>query len=99
MSALPALIRVTAEHIQLGEPWMCDACPVALALADALHGAQVEFYRLEVQLDYITVMAREAGREWEAETPPDVRRWIDRFDDGDAGDWPFEFELEWSGES
>lgn len=73
-------IKVTQEHIDLGERKLCSECPVALAVIEATGIA------CEVEPDEI----RFKGRYFQL--PPAACRFISEFDCG-APVQPFEFEL------
>lgn len=86
-------VTVTAGHIAAGIAGDCGACPVALAIHDAL-GAR----------PYITVMvfaaeavARQCDRYVEASLPQAARDFIGRFDSTQPVE-PFTFDLTWQEE-
>lgn len=75
------IIEVTETHIARGRQCDCIACPVALALRDAIHAASLgaSVYANALQMDYrlssdFVLMS--------AKTPPEVVAFIQNFDEG-----------------
>lgn len=82
------VVRVTAGHIEQGKASDCLACPIALAITDAIPGP------VAVAVDQMEVTAWIAWETWRAATPGVARKFIKRFDDDEAVK-PVEFTLAW----
>ena len=83
-------INVTAGHIARGEPENCEACPVALAIMDALPSAGVP------SVGPSEVTFRVAVDKWvDIDLPRAVSDFIETFDGGTADVEPFTFELDY----
>jgi hypothetical protein len=82
------VVRVTADHIEQGKASDCVACPVALAVTEAIPGLAA------VAVDQMEVTAWIAWETWRAATPGIARKFIKRFDDCEAVK-PVEFTLAW----
>jgi hypothetical protein len=85
------LVRVTAEHIAAGIASNCFRCPAALAVLQAL-GDPGD--RVEVR-HHCVFLYLAGGRRYRADSPVELSRFIDAFDDGERVE-PFEFELNWA---
>lgn len=77
-------IKVTKEHIRRGRRGLCFACPVALALAEAIPGSQ-PWVTTRIEL-------RRNGRQVFIDAPEVVLAFATAFDAGREVR-PFEFEL------
>ena len=79
-------VEVTAEDIEEGQPNMCRACPVALAIRRATKAEEVFVIRT-------ATIYPPAGMSYVVALPYEVITFIERFD-LDAHVEPFEFSLE-----
>ena len=76
MTSKKIKVSVTKEDIENGKAQKCSECPVALAIARALG---IERVTVTGAVLYSTDPNK---RDVYACLPPEVRRFIDRFDDG-----------------
>ena len=80
-------INVTAEHIAHGVRKVCDKCPVALAIKEAIPAATYVMAGTGV----IDITLNKVFKSYEA--PESVREFIVNFDRGIKPHLPFSFEL------
>lgn len=84
-------IKVTQEHIQRGLRNSACSCPIALAMAEHF-GDDLDHNDNVVGCGFITHYEHGTGKRTSWWAPPEVERFIDKFDGGGAVS-PFEFEL------
>jgi hypothetical protein len=83
-------VEVTQQDIDHGRRESCDECPGALAIKR--HMVRVRYFEFEVGCDeiyFIPSMERKTTRLVRA-TPPELSRFITRFDDTYFPRWDFE---------
>lgn len=81
-------VTVTADHIERGMPFLCTACPVAMAIEDAL-GDRCN-YSPSVY-PHTLILWADGGRTV-IPTPDPVRAFVESYDDGRSVQ-PFTFTL------
>ena len=88
------LIKVTRDHIEMGQPGNCDTCPIALSIMENLGSSPVS--RIMHTTDFlvlvsniaVTVKDRDSNStHMVASLPSYPRMWIENFDDGFSYGW------------
>lgn len=100
----PTIVRVTDRHIADGVSCDSAACPVALAVLDALAAEGVRAARVMVDSFDATVTLGDAPveRRYRADLDSRASRFVEAFDEVEGSDLrgaddiaPFELELSW----
>ena len=80
-------VITTDEHISDGVRDDCSACPVALAITEALETAEIEVFIVSANHETVDLLMFDDS-EWSADLPDIAKREIDRFDNvGDMDDF------------
>ena len=90
MSPLSVDVLVTQDHIARGLAGVCSACPIALAVQDAIGGAHVEVLREQAVIHW---GGYRFGQGATVDLPPKASAWLRAFDGGEAECGPFRFTL------